>query len=128
MLMTQESKSLTVAELAGKFALQEKDDQENAKATQETKDTTLKLTKVLKLMESDDAGELEQDEEVAMMTKMVWKFLKHKVSKQGTTPKKDLKDYTCYNCQEKGHLAKTCTKPKVNPFESVSKCAFVTTW
>src|SRR6185295_6000501 len=39
MLMTQETKSLTVAELAGKFALQERDDQENAKATQETKGT-----------------------------------------------------------------------------------------
>ena len=69
--MTQESKSLTIAELARKFALQEKDDLENAKATRETKGTTLKLTKVLKLMESDDADDLEQDEEVAMMTKMV---------------------------------------------------------
>src|ERR1044071_1932124 len=90
MLMTQEAKGLAVAELAGKFALQEKDDQENARATRETKGTALKLTKVLKLMESDDACELEQDEEVDMMTKMVQKFLKHKASKQGTAPKKDL--------------------------------------
>src|ERR1044071_4774399 len=89
MLMTQESKSLTVAEQAGKFTLQEKDDQENAKATQETRGTALKLTKVLKLMESDDADDLEQDEEVAMVTKMVQKFLKHKNSKQAITPKRD---------------------------------------
>jgi hypothetical protein len=117
-----------VAELAGKFALQEKDDKEAIKATRETRGTALKLSKVLQLMDSDHADELEQDEEVAMMTKMVRKFLKSKNSKQGTTPNKDYRDYTCYNCQEKGHLAKTCTKPKVDPPASNTKRAFVTTW
>ena len=81
----------------------------------------------MKLIDQDE------DKDVAMMTKLVKKFFKKQGRfKKDQTKQRDIKDVVCYNCQEKGHLAKTCTNAKVAPSSSSSqnlpKKAFITIW
>ena len=79
--------------------------------------------RVLEKMENHEAEE-DDDQEVAMMTKIVKRYFKNRNSRQpassSSTParSRDLKDYTSYNCQKKGHMDKTCTKPKVEVAEN----------
>ena len=59
----------------------------------------------------------------SMMTKVVKRFFKNRTARQGATssapqgkqPNHDLSTYVCYNCQQRDHLAKNCTNPKVEP-------------
>ena len=83
---------------------------------------------MLERMDISNGEEDEDDDtEVALMTKMVKKWFKKKAGQgeSSSSIKHDLKEYTCYNCQEKGHLAKTCTNPKV---EATEKKALFSTW
>src|ERR1044071_4178999 len=128
MLMTKEAQTKSVAELAGKFALQEKDESAYKKGQPESSGMALKLGKVLKLMESDSLPAEDEDQELVLMTKMVKKFLKKKNFGSAPTTKKDIKDITCFNCQEKGHFAKDCSKPKQERPSTDGKRAFLTAW
>lgn len=128
MLMTKEAQTMSVAELAGKFALQEKDESAYKKGQPESSGMALKLGKVLKLMESDSLPAENEDQELVLMTKMVKKFLKKKNFGSAPTTKKDIKDITCFNCQEKGHFAKDCSKPKQERPSTDGKRAFLTAW
>ena len=106
----------------GKFHDQELTDREQESAIAEVKGHALKLTRVLEKMENKEADE-DDDVDVAMMTKVVKRFFKNRTARQGATSStpqgkqdnRDLSTYVCYNCQQKGHLAKTCTNPKVEP-------------
>ena len=123
-LMSKDVRDLHVADVFGKFHDQELTDREQANAAAEVKGHALKLTRVLEKMENKEAED-DEDEEVAMMTKVVKRFFKNRTARQGATfstpqgkqPSRELSTYICYNSHEKGHLAKTCTKPNVEPTE-----------
>src|ERR1044071_7545151 len=111
-LMTEDSKKLPVRDIFGKFYDQEIEDNKVLLEKKAVKGTALKLTRALQKIE-DEEGDEDEDLEVALMTKVVKKFFKNKNSRLASTSKRELKDYTCYNCQEKGYIAKKCTNPKV---------------
>ena len=130
---------MNVAELAGKFEL----DYRNELATSSSKPldveesgTALKLSKVLKAMKKNISLEDNGDTELVLMSSMVKKFLNRKVKKtSGSTSKRDMSTVTCYNCQEKGHYAKDCDKPKnerpqkeAKVAQQEDKRALFTTW
>ena len=105
-LMSTDAQKLSVAELAGKFEL----DQRNELASSSTKPkdpeesgTTLKLGKVLKAMKRNMSLEDTGDTELVLMSSMVKKFLNRKNKKSSTSAsKRDKSTVTCYNFQEKG--------------------------
>ena len=121
-LMSKDIRTLPVADVFGKFLDQELTDREQENVAAEVKGHALKLTRVLEKMENKEADE-DDDVEVAMMTNIVKRFFKNRTARQGATSSapqgkqdnRDLSTYVCYNCQQKGHLAKTCTNPKVEP-------------
>ena len=127
-LMSPDCKKLSVVDIFGKFFDQENADLRKGLATKEATGTALKLTKVLEKLDINDGEEEEDDDtEVALMTKMVKKWFKKRAGQEepSSSTKRDLKEYTCFNCQEKGHLARTCTNPKV---EATEKKALFSAW
>ena len=115
--MSADAQKLSVAELAGKFELEQRD--QSASGSSKAKDpeangTALKLEKVLKAMKKNKPIKKSNDHELVLMSSMVKKFLNNKGKKPiSGGSKRDLKTVTCYNCQGKGHYAKECKKEKV---------------
>ena len=128
-LMSEETRTLSVAKIFGKFYDQEQGEKVRSLTRGvDTKKVALKLSKVLEKMEAEEDVE-DDDKEVVLMTKMVKKFLNNKrTSGSSAGPGRDLSDFTCYNCQQKGHLSRNCTNPKVEPSEKKpEKQALLTT-
>ena len=69
MLMSKEAQSLNLAELAGKFALEERDAGSSSKSKEIKSDitgTALKLKKVIKMMDANVSDEEMGDEELCL--------------------------------------------------------------
>ena len=115
-LMSPESQKMNIAELAGKFELDYRNELASSSSKPsnvEDSGTALKLSKVLKAMKRNVSLEDNGDTELVLMSSMVKKFLNRKVKKSsGSTSKRDMSTVTCFNCQGKGHYAKDCDKPK----------------
>ena len=138
-LMSPESQKMNIAELAGKFELDYRNEiASSSSKTSNVEDsgTALKLSKVLKAMKKNVSLEDNGDTELVLMSSMVKKFLNRKVKKSsGSTSKRDMSTVTCFNCQGKGHYAKDCDKPKnerpqkeAKVAQQEDKAALFTTW
>ena len=138
-LMSPESQKMNIAELAGKFELDYRNELASSSSKPsnvEESGTALKLSKVLKAMRKNVSLEDNGDTELVLMSSMVNKFINRKVRKpSGSTSKRDMSTVTCFNCQGKGHYAKDCDKPKnerpqkeAKVAQKEDKAALFTTW
>lgn len=131
MLMSKEAQSLSLAELAWKFAMEERDAEGSTpkpKDKQEVQGTALKLKKVLKLISANASDEEMDDKELVLMSSMANKFIKKKNDNsrsrnkdRSSTKKRDPSSVTCYNCNNKGLYAKECPQPKKKEQDPAAK-------
>ena len=83
-LMSANAQKLSVAELAGKFELEQRDQSASGSSKAkdpETNGTALKLEKVLKAMKKNKSLEDSEDTELVLMSSMVKRFLNKKGKK-----------------------------------------------
>ena len=96
------------------------------------KGLALMVEKAVDRLESNkDDNDGTDDHQVVMLTKVMRAlYNKGKNSYGGNRTPRDIKDVTCFNCNEKGHYSSTCPKPKKQnkSSEDEEKNAFVAMW
>ena len=93
MLMTREAQSLTLPELAGKFAMEERDTcGSKPKDKAEASGTALKLKHVFKLMNDNVSDEDMDDPELVLLSSMVKRFIRKGPNSRSNFKKDDPKE------------------------------------
>ena len=88
------------------------------------KSIALKVAKAVQNLEQDEDDD--PDAATAFFTK-AFKQIFNKGKLQGNAPRRELKDVVCFNCNEKGHFARNCTKSKTEKSAEKQK-ALVAAW
>ena len=93
----------------------------------------MKISKAFSRIELEEENS-DIEEETDEMTALFAKHIKRNFNKgkfRKSFQKKDVKDYSCFNCNEKGHLAKSCPKASSSPKnegQHYKKKALIAAW
>ena len=98
-----------------------------------------KRTKKVRVRTEDSDDEEAEDKDLAMIIKTMKKFWKKEENSRNSrgnssrgssrdSSSRDLKDVTCYNCQEKGHYSSGCPKKEEQETPGKRKSMVVASW